>query len=63
MADAGMSVEEECHSEQPLNNEDGNLMDGEFWVDLKESRDNKYELKWKTNELRGELRKVKEDNE
>ena len=58
-----MSAEEESHPEQPLNNEDGNLMDGEFWVDLKESQDNKYELKWKTNELRAELRKVKEDNE
>ena len=36
MADAGMSAEEECCLEQTLN-EEGNLRDGEFWVDLNES--------------------------
>ena len=30
MADVGMSAEEELHLEQPLNNKDGNLRDGEF---------------------------------
>ena len=30
MEDAGMSAEEESHPEQPLNNEEGNLRDGEF---------------------------------
>ena len=62
MADAGMSAEEEHHLEQPLN-EEGNLRDGQFWVDLNESQDNKFELKRTVNELRSELRNVKEDNE
>ena len=63
MPDAGMYVEEEHRLEQPLNNEVGNLRDGEFWVDLNEIQDNKSELKRIVNELRSELRKVKEDNE
>ena len=62
MADVGMSAEEEHHLEQPLN-EEGNLRDGEFQVDLNESQDNKYELKRTVNELRSMLRKVKKDNE
>ena len=62
MADAVMSVEEEHLPEQPLN-EDGNLRDGEFWVYLNESQDNKSELKKTMNELRYELRRVKEDYE
>ena len=45
MADAEMSAEEEHRHEIPLNNERGNLRDGEFWVDLNDSQDNKYELK------------------
>ena len=44
MADAGMSVEEEPLPGNPLNNEEGNLRDGEIWVTLNESQDNKYEL-------------------
>ena len=32
-----MSAEEERRLEQPLNNEECNLRDGEFWVDLNES--------------------------
>ena len=36
MADAWMFTEEECRRKQPLN-EEVNLRDGEFWVDLKES--------------------------
>ena len=62
MADAGMSAEEEHRPEQPLN-EEGNIRDGEFRVDLNESQDNKSKLKRTVNELRYELRKVKEDNE
>ena len=62
MEDAGMSVEEERRPKQPLN-EEGNIRDGEFLVDLNDSQDNKYELKRTMNELRSELRKVKEDNE
>ena len=57
-----MSAKEEHHPEQPLNNEEGNTRDGEFWVDLNESQKNKYELKQAVNELRFELRKVKVDN-
>ena len=63
MADAGMSVEKERRPEQPLNNEEGNIRDGDFQVDLNESQDNKSKLKRTLNELRHELRKVKEDNE
>ena len=62
MAGAGMSAEEERRPKQPLN-EEGNMRDGVFWVDLNESQDNKSELKNIVNELRSELRKVKEDNE
>ena len=62
MVDAGMSTEEECRLEQPLNTEEGNLRDGNFQVDLNESQDNKSELKRIVDELRSELRKVKEDN-
>ena len=62
MADARMSIEEERRQEQTLN-EEGNLRDIAFWVDLNESQDNKFELKNIVNEVRSELRKVKEDNE
>ena len=44
-----MSVEEEHRPEQHLN-EEGNLRDGEFQVDLNESRDNKSQLKRTVNE-------------
>ena len=44
MEDADMFAEEEHHHEIPLNNEKGNLRDGEFWVDLNDSQDNKSEL-------------------
>ena len=39
-----MSTEEERRPKQPLN-EEGNLRNGEFWIDLNESQDNKSELK------------------
>ena len=63
MADAEMSTKEECHPENTLNHEEGNLKDGEIWVDLKGSQDNKYELKRAVKELRSEIRKFKEYNE
>ena len=63
MEDAEMSAEKEHHHEIPLNNEMGNLRDGEFWVDLNDSQDNKSELEKNVQELRSELIKVKEDNE
>ena len=35
-----MSAEEERHLENPLNNEEGNLKDGEILVDLNDIQDN-----------------------
>ena len=50
MADVGMYVEEESHPRDPVNNEEGNLRDGELWVNLNESRnDNPPELQKKKN--------------
>ena len=63
MGDVGIYAEEERHPEQLLNNEEGNIREGEFWVDLNESQYNKYELKRIVDELRSKLRKVNEDNE
>ena len=63
MDDAEMSVEEEHHHEIPLNNKRDNIRDGEFWVELNDSQDNKSELKQNVQELRSEFIKVKEDNE
>ena len=40
MADAEMSTEEERRLENPLNNEEGNLKDGEILVDLNDIQDN-----------------------
>ena len=34
MADVGMSAEEESHSRNPVNNEEGNLREGEIWVNI-----------------------------
>ena len=63
MADAEMSAEEEHHLENALNNEEGNLRDGEIWVDLNDSQDNKSESQRTVKELTSELRKFKEENE
>ena len=57
-----MSAEEERHPEDPLNNQEGNLTDEKFQVDLNDSQDNKSELRITVKELRSELRRVKEDN-
>ena len=46
-----MYAEEEHHPGQPLN-EEGNVRDGVFWVDLNESQDNKSKLKNVVNKLR-----------
>ena len=37
MADAEISAEEEHHQENPLNNEEGNLRNGEIWIELNDS--------------------------
>ena len=57
MTNAGVSLEEEHHQDQPLNNEEGNLWDGKFQVDLNEIQENKSKLKRIVDELRYELRK------
>ena len=44
MLEVGMSAEEESHPRNPINNEEDNLRDGNIWVNLNESQDNKYEL-------------------
>ena len=58
-----MSVEEESHIRNTINNEAGNLRDGEIQVNLNESQDNKSELQRIVKKLRSELKRVKEDNE
>ena len=58
-----MFAEEEPHPRNPINNEEDNLMDGEIWVNLNESQDNKFELEITIIELRSELKRVKDDNE
>ena len=45
MEDVEMSAEEEHHPENHLNNEEGNLKDGEIWVHLYDSKENKSQLK------------------
>ena len=37
MEDIGMYVEEESHPRNWMNNEEGNLREGEIWVNLNES--------------------------
>ena len=63
MANVGMSTEEESHPRNTINNDEGNLRDGEIWVNMNEHKDNKYELQRTVKELRSELKRVKEDNE
>ena len=59
-----MSTEEEYHPRNPINNEEGNLRDGEIWVNLNKSQNNyPYELQRTINELRSQLKRVREDNE
>ena len=45
MVDVGIPIEKESHPRNPVNNEEGNIRDGEIWVNLNESNnDNLYEL-------------------
>ena len=62
MVDVEMYEKQEHHPKNPLNHEEGNLRDGEIWVDLNDSQDNKYELQKTIKELRSKLKKVKENN-
>ena len=53
MADVGMSMEEESHSRNLVNNEEGSLWQGEIWVNIIEIRnDNPYELQKTVKQLR-----------
>ena len=64
MIEVGMSTKEESHPRNPINNEEGNLRDGEIWVNLNKSQNNyPYELQITINELRSQLKIVREDNE
>ena len=38
MAEVGMSAKEESHPRNPINNEEGNLGDGDIWANLRKSR-------------------------
>ena len=58
-----MSTEEESHPRNPINNEEGNLRDGEVSINLNKSQHNKSELQRTVKKLRSELKRVKEDNE
>ena len=64
MVDVGMFVEEESHPKDPVNNEEGNIRDGEVWVNMNESRnDNPSKILQIVKDLRKELKQFKEDNE
>ena len=53
MADVGMYVEEESHPRNPMNNEEGNLREGDIWENLNESQnDNPFELQQTVKEIR-----------
>ena len=53
MVDVGMSGEEESHRRNIVTNEEGNIRDGEIWVNPNESRnDNMSELQQIVKELR-----------
>ena len=53
MENVGMSTKEESHCTNPMNNEEGNLREGEIWVNINESwNDNPYELQWTIKELK-----------
>ena len=64
MVEGGMSAEEESHPRNPIKNEEGNIRDGEIWLNLNESQtNNSSELQRTVKELRYELKRVREDNE
>ena len=64
MTEVGMSTKEESHPRNPINNEEGNLRDGEIWTNLNKSQNNNpSELQRDVKELRSKLKRVREDNE
>ena len=61
MVDVGMSAEEESCPKDPIKNDERNIRDSEFWVNLNESRDdNPSEIQQTVKFLREELKRVKE---
>ena len=53
MEDIGMFAKQESHPRNPVNIEEGNLREGEIWVNIDESRkDNPSELQRSVKELR-----------
>ena len=62
MEDVEIPTEEEWNPRNLVNNEEGNIRDGEIWVNLNESRnDNLFELQQTFKELRKKIKWVKED--
>ena len=61
MEDVGKSAEEESCPKDPIKNDEHNIRDSEFWVNLNESRDdNPSKLQQTIKFLREELKQVKE---
>jgi hypothetical protein len=64
MTEVPILPEEGSHQNEPENLEQGNIGEGNIWVNLNESRDNRQsELIQTVQGLREELKTVKEDNE
>jgi hypothetical protein len=64
MIEVPILPEEGSHQNEPENIEQGNIGEGNIWVNLNESRDNrKSELIQTVQGLRDELKIVKSDNE
>ena len=64
MEDVEIPAEEKWHPRNLVNNEEGNIRDGEIWVNINESmNDNPSKLQQRVKKLREELKRAKEDNE
>ena len=62
MAKVEMSIEGESHPKERENIEEGNIRDGDIWVNLNESmNDNQSEILHTTNYLKVELQTIKQD--
>ena len=63
MADVGIPTKEESRPKNLVNNEECNMRDGEFQVNMSESmNDNPSELQQTIKDLREELKWVEEEN-
>ena len=64
MAKVEMSIEGESHPKEGENIEEGNIRDGDIWVNLNESmNDNQSEILHTINYLKVELQTIKQDYE